>query len=157
MESFFELSFSLRGRSYDAVNNGCTIYTTLEPCPFCTSALLVSRMKRIVFVTPDSTYGNSFYSTWVGYYKKYDIHYEQMELPSANSAIIQQSRTFLSDLLLKIKGMSNIPGTLFFDSLQNEVKIIHDYFATVKNSDLISTDGELTRNTKLLADLQSRL
>ncbi len=46
--------------STDPLNFGCTIYTTLEPYPFCTSALLVSRMKRIVYLIPDLVYGNAF-------------------------------------------------------------------------------------------------
>ena len=142
-------------QSYDALNSGCSIYTTLEPCPFCTSALLVSRMKRIVFITPDSAYGSSYYNTWATYYKKYDIHYEQMDINSINSPLVQKSKMFLTDLLQKIKGMT-VPGTLFFDTLQADLKIIYDYFVSVKDSDLVSTGSELARNAKLLSDLQSR-
>lgn len=29
--------------------DGCTLYVTLEPCPMCVGAALVSRVKRIVF------------------------------------------------------------------------------------------------------------
>lgn len=29
--------------------DGCTLYITLEPCPMCVGAALVSRVKRIVF------------------------------------------------------------------------------------------------------------
>src|SRR5262245_56505922 len=143
-------------QSFDALNNGCTIYTTLEPCPFCTSALLVSRMKRVVFITPDATYGNSFYNSWVTYYKKYDVHYEQMEIASINNPIITKSRKFLSDLLQQIKSMT-VPGTLFFDTLQSDLKAIYDFFVTIKDSDLSSSGSELVRNTILLKDLQSRL
>ncbi|GAI18530.1 unnamed protein product, partial [marine sediment metagenome] len=29
--------------------NGCTIYVTLEPCPMCAGALVLSRMDRLVY------------------------------------------------------------------------------------------------------------
>ncbi len=37
--------------------DGCSIYVTLEPCPMCTGALLETRMKRLVFGTPDERFG----------------------------------------------------------------------------------------------------
>ena len=74
-----------------------------------------------------------------------------------NIPMIKQARKFLADLLQKIKAMVNVPGTLFFDSLQNDLKTIYDYFVTLKDSDLVTTGTELNRNTKLLNDLQSRL
>ena len=33
--------------------NGCTLYVTLEPCPMCAGALLMSRLGRCVFGTAD--------------------------------------------------------------------------------------------------------
>ena len=35
----------------------CTIYVTLEPCLMCTGALLQSRIKRIVYATPEPKHG----------------------------------------------------------------------------------------------------
>jgi tRNA(Arg) A34 adenosine deaminase TadA len=52
---------------------GGSIYTTLEPCPFCTSALLVNRMKRIVYIIPDAAYGGSYPYLKEKFYSKYDI------------------------------------------------------------------------------------
>ncbi len=37
--------------------SGCTLYTTLEPCPMCAGALLNERISEIVFATEDSRYG----------------------------------------------------------------------------------------------------
>jgi len=37
--------------------NGCTIYVTLEPCPMCAGALVLSRMDRLVFGCPDPKTG----------------------------------------------------------------------------------------------------
>ncbi len=37
--------------------SGCTLYTTLEPCPMCAGALVNERITRIVFATEDNRYG----------------------------------------------------------------------------------------------------
>ena len=36
---------------------GCTLYVTLEPCPMCAGALVMSRMRRLVYGLPDSKAG----------------------------------------------------------------------------------------------------
>lgn len=36
---------------------GCTLYTTLEPCPMCMGALQLSRIDRVVFAAPDLRLG----------------------------------------------------------------------------------------------------
>jgi len=37
--------------------NGCTIYSTLEPCIMCAGALVLSRAERLVFGAPDPKFG----------------------------------------------------------------------------------------------------
>lgn len=37
--------------------SGCTLYVTLEPCPMCTGALVLARLRRLVFGTPDPKAG----------------------------------------------------------------------------------------------------
>ena len=37
--------------------NGCTIYVTLEPCPMCAGALVLSRMDRLVYGCDDPKSG----------------------------------------------------------------------------------------------------
>ena len=37
--------------------NGCTMYVTLEPCPMCAGALVLSRMDRLVFGCTDPKTG----------------------------------------------------------------------------------------------------
>lgn len=32
---------------------GCTVYVTLEPCPMCAGAMVLSRVERVVFATRD--------------------------------------------------------------------------------------------------------
>ena len=36
---------------------GCTMYVTLEPCPMCAGALVLSRMDRLIFGCDDSKAG----------------------------------------------------------------------------------------------------
>ena len=36
---------------------GCTLYTTLEPCPMCAGALHASRISRLVYAAPDPKAG----------------------------------------------------------------------------------------------------
>ena len=35
----------------------CTLYSTLEPCPMCAGALVLSRIRRLVYGAPDSRAG----------------------------------------------------------------------------------------------------
>ena len=44
--------------------NNCTIYVTLEPCPMCAGAIVLSRLDRVVFGTADPKFGacGSLYS-----------------------------------------------------------------------------------------------
>ena len=44
--------------------NGCTMYVTLEPCPMCAGALVLSRMERLVYGCDDPKTGavKSLYS-----------------------------------------------------------------------------------------------
>jgi tRNA(adenine34) deaminase len=37
--------------------SGCTLYSTLEPCPMCAGAAHAARMDRLVYATPDPKAG----------------------------------------------------------------------------------------------------
>ncbi len=37
--------------------SGCTLYVTLEPCAMCAGAIVLSRLERLVFATPDPKAG----------------------------------------------------------------------------------------------------
>ncbi|NIR45554.1 MAG: nucleoside deaminase [Gemmatimonadetes bacterium] len=36
---------------------GCTLYVTLEPCAMCAGAIVLARLERLVFATPDPKAG----------------------------------------------------------------------------------------------------
>ncbi len=38
--------------------SGCTLYVTLEPCPMCAGALVMARLKRVVYGVPDARAGS---------------------------------------------------------------------------------------------------
>lgn len=35
----------------------CTLYTTVEPCMMCTGAIIQARIKKIIYGTPNETFG----------------------------------------------------------------------------------------------------
>ena len=36
---------------------GCEVYVSLEPCPMCAYALVLSRVEKVIFFDPDEKYG----------------------------------------------------------------------------------------------------
>ena len=39
--------------------SGCTLYSTVEPCIMCTGALVLARIKEVVYGVPDPKFGGS--------------------------------------------------------------------------------------------------
>ena len=63
-----ETGFSSLHAEIDAINNacrhlggwnlsGCTMYVTLEPCPMCAGAILMSRLDKVVFGAFEEKFG----------------------------------------------------------------------------------------------------
>ncbi len=48
--------------------SGCTLYCTLEPCPMCAGALLLSRVDTLVWGAPDLRHGAN--GSWVNLFDK---------------------------------------------------------------------------------------
>lgn len=38
---------------------GCTLYVTKEPCPMCAGALMLSRISKVIYATPDPKMGGN--------------------------------------------------------------------------------------------------
>lgn len=136
-------------------NVGSTIYTTLEPCPFCTSALLVTRMKRIVYIIPDSTYGNSFSFLKDTFYKSYDITYSNIRIPIySDSKLITFCGAKLKWLIDYVESYPQ-NATLYLDYLKSFLKECSDYFLQLNEKDLISANK--IKNLRTLNELQEKL
>jgi len=158
VESYYRTKMFNDTNNYDALRAGATLYTTLEPCPFCTAALLVSRVKRIVFFTADTVYGGSFYKLWADYYRKNDIHYEQLSFDTlVNNSIVRSAGKSLQTILQKISRLPGVPGTLYFDSMENELGEIAMTFEGIKDSDCTSEGDDLLNNRFLLTQFRNRL
>lgn len=137
---------------------GGTIYTTLEPCPFCTSALLVNRMKRIVYIIPDSAYGGAYPYLKAKFYDKYDMSYSALDISSAySSELICTARDIHGVILQYVQARPGQNATLYLDQQQEMLKICYDFMLSVGEGNLITSAGERAINVRTLADLVSRL
>jgi len=135
---------------------GATIYTTLEPCPFCTSALLVTRMKRIVYIIPDNTYGKSFSYLKDTFYKSYDITYGQLTLTGTSESELISFAATQYKTLIDYVNTNPQNATLFLDNLRPFLKSCNEYFLKLGTDSLKSIGDEKTKNVQTLTDLQEK-
>jgi len=139
----------------------CSIYTTLEPCPFCASALLVNRMKRIVYIIPDAKFGGAFSELKEKYYKTYVMSYEQLAITEfPESALTQFASQQYKKLLAEIAKIKQAePGvydTLLLDYLNWFLKECHEYFMKLTAKDLVTGEQEKLKNLATLTMFQYR-
>ena len=70
---------------------GCTIYVTLEPCPMCAGACVMSRLKRVVYAVSDPKMG------FLGGAMKFH------DLPTLNHSLIVNSGVLEEDCARLLK------------------------------------------------------
>ncbi len=65
--------------------NGCTLYSTVEPCVMCCGAIIQSRISRVVYSVPDPKFGGveSLYSILSDERNNHRPVVERVELPEA--------------------------------------------------------------------------
>lgn len=137
---------------------GGTIYTTLEPCPFCTAALLVNRMKRIVYVIPDAAYGSSYPYLKEKFYGKYDMTYAPLDISTDwNSELISTARQVHSEILQYVRDNLKQIATLYLDQLRDRLKTCYDFILSLTEGNLLTTTHEKALNLKTLAGLRDKL
>jgi tRNA(Arg) A34 adenosine deaminase TadA len=161
IEGYYRSSmFLARGTTpEDFLNLGATLYSTLEPCPFCAAALLVSRMKRVCFVLADKKYGGAWQKVKTDYYAGDDTTYLQLSMGGTTSAFA----TAVADLHAKLVGKTDplrtagTRDTHLLDFCRPELHVAFDLLMAAKPGDLASVTAGDTRNANTLAQLQRML
>lgn len=148
--------------SGDYLNAGNTLYTTLEPCPFCTTALFVSRMKRIVYIIPDKKFGGAFPLLKEKYWDKSNAQYEQLHFPKeTNSKIVSFAAKKYSELLANVENTKKenpkYSDAYLLDKELALLKEVHSFFLTIKDTDLITTGEDKEKSVKLLKGFADKL
>ncbi|HEY5746106.1 MAG TPA: nucleoside deaminase [Chryseolinea sp.] len=136
---------------------GGTLYTTLEPCPFCASALLVTRMKRIVFLIPDKKFGTAYQKLKTDYYSSYDTKYEQLTiLPHPESELTKRASAIHIELLKKVEEIKTAKPTLYdtllLDLMPDILKKGSELFRAFDEGSIVSNNAT---NKATLKDLLS--
>lgn len=165
----------------DFLNKGCSLYTTLEPCPMCTATLLVCRMKRVVYVTADSKYGGSWDARTLpgggigckgtsvtkdrapcsctglheAYYSTYEQKYEELSIDGV-TGVLKDVVALLQRIRKSAAQLESkhIPGTQYFDFLVAELERAYKQFNSLQPSRLSTSGTELARNTRTLNELK---
>ena len=65
--------------------NGCTLYSTVEPCVMCCGAIIQSRISRVVYAVPDPKFGGveSLYSILTDERNNHRPVVKKVDLPEA--------------------------------------------------------------------------
>lgn len=155
----------------DYLRTGGTCYTTLEPCPMCTSTLLVCRMKRVVFILPDRVYGgawpdltnhcpahNNCPGLYTRYYSRYAACYEQLNIDGTCSALTGKAAAQYKSLLAKVddiyQAFADMPATLLLDYCRDQLVEAAGTLRTTHESDLATTGPDFVLNARLLSDMK---
>jgi tRNA(Arg) A34 adenosine deaminase TadA len=140
-------------------NFGGTIYTTLEPCPYCTSALLVSRMKRIVYILPDLKFGSAYPYLKDKYYPSYNMGYGPADFEGfeEKSSLFGYADSALRKLRDYVSSNPNQFGTLVLDHYKTLLDRTCEFFLSLDGDSLITSGEEKNRNLKTLNDFKTIL
>ena len=139
----------------DFLRLGATCYTTLEPCPMCASALLVSRMKRVVFLLKDTAFGQAW-PTLKHYYVRDESLYEQLSIDATASPFAGKCSDLLARLRTRTDALrpAGTRDTHLLDSCRTEVEEAAALLCSVSEADLATTGRDREANARLLSQLK---
>lgn len=143
----------------DFLNLGATLYTTLEPCPYCASALLVARMKRVRFLLADKKYGGAWIILKASFYSGDDTNYGPLSLAGSGSSFADSVDVVFSKLVQKTDQLrqGGTRDTHLLDSCRDELGEAFELLRKARPTDLPSVTNAETRNATTLAQLQKSL
>lgn len=143
----------------DFIDLGATLYTTLEPCPMCASSSLVCRVKRLVYMLPDTRFGGAWTILKQNYYKDDEARYERLNVNNGGSKFADKVGLLHDRMVNKADKLrkKGVRDTHFLDFCRNELAEAFKLLVATKVSDLASVTVDETRNAFTLRRLQNAL
>jgi tRNA(Arg) A34 adenosine deaminase TadA len=140
----------------DFLRLGATCYTTLEPCPMCASTLLVSRMKRVVFVLMDSKYGGAWPDLKARFYAADEAKYDALSIDGTQSKLCAKVSHLNQTLQAKAAALrqAGTRDTLLLDHCRDELGQALDLLRRSADADLGTAGEDRTRNAAVLHGLK---
>ncbi len=140
----------------DYLTQGATIYTSLEPCPMCATTILVCRVKRTVFLLQDHKFGGAWTTIKDRFYADNKLTYGQLDLSYDKSPLIRRAHEINRKMARKVAALhkKEVPDTLFFDHLTDELKAGFQYLCEVTDRDLRTKGAPRDANARTLRDLK---
>jgi tRNA(Arg) A34 adenosine deaminase TadA len=138
------------------LRKGCTLFTSLEPCPMCAATLCVARMKRVVFLVPDEKYGQGWPLIKERFYPSYELNYGRLLVPTGVSPWLTRVHALRTSAFAKIEKMraDDVQDTWFLDRLFSDLDEAMHLLAATASSDFVSVGDDRKINERTLYDLK---
>jgi tRNA(Arg) A34 adenosine deaminase TadA len=152
-----ELFYQAGANPEDFISKGATLITTLEPCPFCASAICVSRVKRTSYLFADSKFGGGWQMIQNKFYPSYQLQCDEMNVQGSTPLSAEVLKLF-SDVRNDIDALrqQKIQDTWFLDKVHKKLEGFLALLTTIKTTQLLGNDSQVI-NGKTLDNLKRLL